>query len=80
MATAALPPVDLLIRSGGEQRISNFLLWDLAYSELYFSDVLWPDFTSADLDAALAFYGKRQRRFGQTSEQVAGYRLSERSS
>jgi len=80
MATAALPPVDLLIRSGGEQRISNFLLWGLAYSELYFSEALWPDFTSVDLDAALEFYGKRQRRFGQTGEQIEGHRLSERSS
>ena len=70
LATASLPPVDLMIRSGGEQRISNFLLWDLAYSELYFSDVLWPDFTSADLDAAIDFYVGRQRRFGRTSDQV----------
>ncbi len=70
LATASLPPVDLLIRSGGEQRISNFLLWDLAYSELYFSNVLWPDFTVADVDAALDFYAGRQRRFGRTADQV----------
>jgi len=70
LSTASLAPVDLLIRSGGEQRISNFLLWDLAYSELYFSDVLWPDFTATELDAALDFYIGRQRRFGRTSDQV----------
>ena len=70
LSTASLPAVDLLIRSGGEQRISNFLLWDLAYSELYFSDVLWPDFTAADLDAALDFYAGRQRRFGRTGDQI----------
>ena len=70
LATALLPPVDLLIRSGGEQRISNFLLWDFAYSELYFSDVLWPDFTVAELDVALDFYIGRQRRFGRTSDQI----------
>lgn len=70
LATASLPSVDLLIRSGGERRISNFLLWDLAYSELYFSDVLWPEFTAAELDAALDFYIGRQRRFGRTGEQV----------
>lgn len=70
LATASLPPVDLLIRSGGEQRISNFLLWDLAYSELYFTDVLWPDFTAAELDAALDYYVGRQRRFGCTGDQV----------
>ncbi|NIW24316.1 MAG: di-trans,poly-cis-decaprenylcistransferase [Gammaproteobacteria bacterium] len=70
LATASLPSVDLLIRSGGERRISNFLLWDLAYSELYFSDVLWPDFTAAELDAALDFYSGRQRRFGRTGDQV----------
>jgi undecaprenyl diphosphate synthase len=76
LATAPLPPVDLLIRSGGEQRISNFLLWDLAYSELYFSDVLWPDFTAAQLDAAFEFYAKRQRRFGRTEEQIGVQKLS----
>ena len=76
LETAPLPPVDLLIRSGGEQRISNFLLWDLAYSELYFSDALWPDFTEAQLIAACDFYAKRQRRFGRTAEQIEVQKLS----
>ena len=66
---AKLPDVDLLIRTGGERRISNFLLWSLAYSELYFSDVLWPDFDVEELDQAFAFYESRQRRFGRTGEQ-----------
>lgn len=60
---------DLFIRTGGEQRISNFLLWDLAYTELYFCDTLWPDFDAAALDAALAWFASRERRFGMTSEQ-----------
>jgi undecaprenyl diphosphate synthase len=59
-----LPPVDLLIRTSGEQRISNFMLWRAAYSELFFTDVLWPDFSTEDLDEALAHYASRQRRFG----------------
>jgi undecaprenyl diphosphate synthase len=59
-----------LIRTGGEQRISNFLLWNLAYSELYFSDCLWPDFRERQFDEAMLFYGMRQRRYGHTSEQV----------
>ena len=67
---AQLPDVDLLIRTGGEQRISNFLLWSLAYSELYFSDALWPDFDVGELGRAFAFYESRQRRFGRTGEQV----------
>ncbi|MBI4285993.1 MAG: di-trans,poly-cis-decaprenylcistransferase [Chloroflexi bacterium] len=62
--TAGLPDVDLLIRTGGEFRLSNFLMWQSAYSELYFTSVLWPDFSEADLDAALLFYSQRQRRFG----------------
>jgi len=70
LASAALPAVDLLIRSGGEQRLSNFLLWELAYSELYFSDTLWPDFSAAELDAAFDFYTSRQRRFGRTGDQI----------
>jgi undecaprenyl diphosphate synthase len=61
---------DLLIRTGGEQRISNFLLWHLAYSELYFCDTLWPDFGEAQFDAALDFFAQRQRRYGHTAEQV----------
>ncbi len=69
---ADLPEPDLFIRTGGEQRISNFLLWQLAYTELYFTDQLWPDFDAAALDAACAAFASRQRRFGQTSEQVAG--------
>ena len=71
MSLAGLSSPDLLIRTGGEHRISNFLLWDMAYSELYFTDRLWPEFGAADLDEALAFYAGRQRRFGQTGEQVA---------
>lgn len=67
---ADLPPVDLLIRTGGEMRISNFLLWQTAYAEFYFTDALWPDFDASELDRALADYAGRQRRFGRTSEQV----------
>ncbi len=64
------PEPDLFIRTGGEQRISNFLLWQLAYAELHFTDALWPDFDAAALDAAFASYRKRERRFGRTSEQL----------
>jgi len=71
MALAHVPDPDLLIRTGGERRISNFLLWQAAYSELFFSDRLWPDFDEAALDEAIADYGRRERRFGQTSSQVA---------
>lgn len=60
-----LPPIDLIIRTSGEKRLSNFMLWRAAYSELYFSDKLWPDFTEADLDEALADYAARQRRYGR---------------
>jgi undecaprenyl diphosphate synthase len=70
MALSHVPDPDLVIRTGGEQRISNFLLWQAAYSELYFSDNLWPDFDDAALDAALDDYASRERRFGKTSEQV----------
>jgi undecaprenyl diphosphate synthase len=66
--TAGMPAPDLLIRTGGERRISNFLLWQLAYTELYFSDILWPDFGDADFSAALAWYATRQRRFGRIPE------------
>lgn len=69
-AMAHVPDPDLLIRTGGEQRLSNFLLWQAAYSELYFSDRLWPDFDEAALDEAIAEFGRRERRFGRTSEQV----------
>ena len=72
MALAHVSDPDLLIRTGGEQRISNFLLWQAAYSELYFSDKLWPEFDAAALDAAIADYGSRERRFGRTSEQLVG--------
>ena len=65
-----LPDAELLIRTGGEQRISNFLLWDAAYAELFFTDRLWPEFSVQDLDAAFAYFASRQRRFGQTGEQV----------
>jgi undecaprenyl diphosphate synthase len=64
------PEPDLFIRTGGEQRISNYLLWQLAYSELYFTDTLWPDFDAAALDVAIQSYRSRERRFGRTSEQV----------
>lgn len=66
--TAGLPAPDLLIRTGGEKRISNFLLWQLAYAELYFSDTLWPDFGDAEFTAALAWFATRQRRFGRVPE------------
>ena len=71
MALAHVPDPDLLIRTGGEMRISNFLLWQAAYSELYFTDKLWPEFDAAALDKAIADYSRRERRFGKTSEQVA---------
>lgn len=71
LETRSLPDPDLLIRSGGEFRISNFLLWQLAYSELYITDVLWPDFKSKNLFDAIIDYQKRERRFGQVSEQIS---------
>jgi undecaprenyl diphosphate synthase len=70
LSTAGVPDVDLLIRTGGEQRISNFLLWQAAYSELYFTECLWPDFDGKELDKALAWYAQRMRRFGKTNEQL----------
>lgn len=70
IALADLPAPDLFIRTGGEQRISNFLLWQLAYTELYFTETLWPAFNEQALDEALDSYARRQRRFGQTGEQV----------
>ncbi len=70
-ALSYAPEPDLFIRTGGEQRISNFLLWHLAYAELYFTDTLWPDFDVAAFDRAIASYRQRERRFGRTSEQLA---------
>jgi undecaprenyl diphosphate synthase len=70
LAMAYAPEPDLFIRTGGEQRISNFLLWQLAYSEFYFTDTLWPDFNAAALDQAIESYQRRERRFGRTSEQL----------
>jgi undecaprenyl diphosphate synthase len=70
LAMAYAPEPDLFIRTGGEKRISNFLLWQLAYTELYFTDTLWPDFDAATLRQAIESFGTRERRFGRTSEQV----------
>lgn len=70
LSFSELPAPDLFIRTGGEMRVSNFLIWHLAYAELYFTDTLWPDFDSRSLDMALDAYASRQRRFGRTSEQV----------
>jgi len=70
LSMADLPMPDLFIRTGGEQRISNFLLWQLAYTELYFTDLLWPEFDAGELDRALLWYANRQRRFGRTGDQV----------
>jgi len=70
LSTRVLPPVDLLIRTGGEQRISNFLLWDLSYAELHFSDRYWPEFTAQDLAVAISDYTKRERRFGGDSGEI----------
>lgn len=70
LTTADCPPVDLFIRTSGELRISNFLLWQIAYAELYFTPVLYPDFNRAELEKALAWFGQRTRRFGKTTEQV----------
>jgi undecaprenyl diphosphate synthase len=72
LVMAYAPEPDLFIRTGGEKRISNFLLWQLAYSELYFTDTFWPDFSIDSLDAAIASYQSRERRFGRTGDQLAG--------
>lgn len=72
LTSAELPEPDLFIRTGGEKRLSNFLIWQCAYTELYFTDILWPDFDRTALDLALQDYAKRQRRFGRTGEQVSG--------
>ncbi len=71
ISLAELPPLDLFIRTGGEVRISNFLLWQAAYAELYFTDVLWPDFDQNCLRRAIDDYARRERRYGRTGEQVA---------
>ncbi len=73
MPTRMLPPLDLLIRTSGERRISNFLLWESAYAELYFTPTLWPDFRRQHLFQALEDYGARERRFGLTSEQLKAH-------
>jgi len=70
LSLADLPDPDLFIRTGGEMRISNFMLWQLAYTEFYFSPLLWPDFDGAELDRAVAAYRRRERRFGRTGAQV----------
>ena len=72
LALAGAPDPDLFIRTGGERRLSNFLLWNVAYTELYFTDVLWPDFGPDEYDAAIGFFAGRERRFGRTSRQVGG--------
>jgi len=77
LAMAYAPEPDLFIRTGGEQRISNFLLWQLAYTELYFTDLLWPDFDGSTLDRAIASYRTRERRFGRTSEQLQAAQATE---
>lgn len=71
LSTRGIPDPDLFIRTGGEQRISNFMIWQLAYTELFFTDTLWPDFGKSDLESALQWYRGRERRFGRISEQVA---------
>jgi undecaprenyl diphosphate synthase len=76
MSLAHVPDPDLIIRTGGEQRLSNFLLWQAAYSELYFSDKLWPDFDAAALDEAIDSFTQRERRFGKTSEQIKSKALA----
>ncbi|MES9978633.1 MAG: undecaprenyl diphosphate synthase family protein, partial [Candidatus Thiodiazotropha sp. 6PLUC5] len=72
LSFAGVPEPDLFIRTGGEKRISNFLLWQCAYTELYFTDLLWPDFDIQALEAAIQDFAGRQRRFGRTGEQVQG--------
>jgi undecaprenyl diphosphate synthase len=76
LSMAYAPEPDLFIRTGGEQRVSNFLLWQLAYTELYFTDTLWPDFAATDLQVAFDWFSQRERRFGRTSAQLASEILS----
>jgi len=80
LSMAYAPEPDLFIRTGGEQRISNFLLWQLAYAELYFTDTLWPDFDADALNLAVLSYQQRERRFGRTSEQLATTQSAARTS
>lgn len=80
LATSRLPEPDLLIRTGGEKRLSNFMLWQLAYTEIYFTDTLWPDFGADEFRQAIAWYGTRERRFGRTSEQLQDHRNPQRRS
>lgn len=75
LQTAGLPEPDLFIRTGGEERVSNFLLWQLAYTEFYFTDALWPDFDHNALQQAIGSFKRRQRRFGHTGEQVVAGRV-----
>ena len=77
LSMAYAPEPDLFIRTGGEQRVSNFLLWQLAYTELYFTDVLWPDFDEAELHKAFDWFSQRERRFGRTSAQLASQVMSD---
>jgi len=77
LSMAYAPEPDLFVRTGGEQRISNFLLWQLAYTELYFTDLLWPDFDASALDAAIESYRQRERRFGRTSEQLQAVKVEQ---
>jgi len=77
LSMAYAPEPDLFIRTGGEQRVSNFLLWQLAYTELYFTDVLWPDFNEAELHKAFDWFSQRERRFGRTSAQLASQAMSD---
>ena len=77
LAMSYAPEPDLFVRTGGEQRISNFLLWQLAYTELYFTETLWPDFDAAALDAAIVSYRARERRFGRTSDQLEAAKRAE---
>jgi undecaprenyl diphosphate synthase len=77
LSMAYAPEPDLFIRTGGEQRVSNFLLWQMAYTELYFTDVLWPDFDEAQLNKAFDWFGQRERRFGRTSAQLASESMSD---
>jgi undecaprenyl diphosphate synthase len=76
LSTAGMPDVDLLIRTGGERRISNFLLWQAAYAELYFTETLWPDFDGEELTRSLEWYESRSRRFGKTADQLDARNLS----